>query len=52
MTGGAVLIFAAAWLALAIICGMLAEYRHKIVAALHFEPIPRDQPTAGYVRRP
>ena len=47
-----VVIFGSAWFALAIICGMLAEYRHKIAAALQFEPIPRDEPVARFVRRP
>ena len=50
MSGSAFIIFACAWFALAIICGMLAEYRHKIAAALHFEPIPGDRYRAG--RRP
>lgn len=39
----AVLLFGSAWFALAIICGMIAEYRDKIVAALLFEPLPDDQ---------
>lgn len=38
-----VLIFGSAWFALALICGMLAEYRHKIVAALRYEPMPGEQ---------
>ena len=38
-----VIIFGSAWFALAIMCGMLAEYRHKIAAALLFEPIPGEQ---------
>ena len=42
MSGSAVIIFASAWFALSIICGMLAEYRHKIAAALHFKPMPRE----------
>lgn len=43
MSAAAVVIFSSAWFALAIICGMLAEYRHKIAAALLFEPIPSEQ---------
>ncbi|CAD7335335.1 hypothetical protein [Sphingobium sp. S8] len=42
MSGSAVIIFASAWFALSIICGMLAEYRHKIAAALHFQPMPSE----------
>lgn len=41
--GAAVLLGGAAWFALAIICGMLAEYRDKIIAALLFEPMPSEQ---------
>jgi hypothetical protein len=43
VSAAAVVIFSSAWFALAIICGMLAEYRHKISAALRFEPIPSEQ---------
>jgi hypothetical protein len=35
----AVVIFSCAWFALAVICGMLAEYRGRIVAALLQEPV-------------
>lgn len=53
VSAGAVVIFCSAWFALAIICGMLAEYGHKIAAALLFEPIPGEtryhagRPTEG-----
>ncbi|CAD7335254.1 hypothetical protein [Sphingobium sp. S6] len=31
---------------------MFAAYRHKIAAALLFEPMPRDQPVTRLVQRP
>ncbi|MEV5033649.1 hypothetical protein MRBLMC3_002886 [Sphingobium sp. LMC3-1-1.1] len=41
MTPGAVvLIFGTAWFALALICGMLAEYHDHIISALSGEPMP------------
>ncbi|WP_022681182.1 hypothetical protein [Sphingobium bisphenolivorans] len=41
--GAAVLLASVGWFALALICGMLAEYRSKIIAALLFEPLPSEQ---------
>jgi len=35
----AVVIFSCTWFALSVICGMLAEYRDRIVAALRHEPL-------------
>ncbi|MEV5021387.1 hypothetical protein MRBLMA1_001209 [Sphingobium sp. LMA1-1-1.1] len=43
----AVLFFGSAWFALAIIVGMIAEYRDKIVAALLCEPMPGQRFDAG-----
>ncbi|UZW55522.1 hypothetical protein NUH86_01585 [Sphingobium sp. JS3065] len=39
----AVLLFGSFWLALAVICGMLVDYRDRIVAALLMEQAPDDQ---------
>ena len=41
MTPGAVvLIFGTAWFAIALICGMLAEYHDHIISALSGEQMP------------
>ena len=40
---GAVLIFAIAWFALALMVGMFFEYRDRIAAALTMEPMPDEQ---------
>lgn len=42
MSSSAVIIFASAWLALSIICGMIAEYHDRILAALRHEPLQPD----------
>lgn len=44
---GAVLILSIGWFALSIICGMLAEYSDRIIAALRFEPMPGQRYRAG-----
>ena len=43
----AVLFGGSAWFALAIICGMIAEYHDKIVAALRYKPMPGQRFRAG-----
>lgn len=40
MSAGTVMILSCGWVALSVICGMLAEYGGRITAALLFEPMP------------
>lgn len=39
----AVLLLSTTWVAMSLIFGMLVEYRAKIAAALHFQPMPNEQ---------